>query len=511
MTKTLLAIFIGSLLLYILVLPGNHSEAEDAFEYSRLVEEGRGAHIFHPNHLLYIPMQKGVFRVAKALGYSGRAYYIARAVSMVSGALALCFFHLMVCRLHVLAGKTVTRWLPCIATMGLLFSYGFVRYACEVEIYLPALALALAAAHAALHARGSRGCFVAGIVLAALAVLMHTINSALALVVVPLFYLLVSGDRKKAFIHAAATGLAVALVYAVVQGVWGFYRPLIDTASEGLLRPDTIPKAMVGLGQCLLSANFAFAYDAVAERLQEMFPYRVFIEERFAASYMPTWLKAIAPLTFTLALTGLGVVAVSLVFRAIRNRVFDWMFVVLLLWLGGTMFPTIIMEPSNPELWILSLAPLWALVLWMASNLELPQKSIRVFGLAIVMFGTHNLLAGMGSVKASRGDYHFRKAEWILEHAEEGDVINTADSHIFTFYLNYWGKATVRNVNSQDWKEGNATYVFDDVFNPPAAIGVRYPHYAERVAATAEELKPRCRKIHDDQFGGVWKLQRTED
>jgi len=181
-TRSLL--FIGSLLLFLAVLPGNHSEAEDAFEYSRLIEAGQGARLFHPHHLLYLPAQKAVFHAAQMLGYGGRSYYVARAVSMFSGAAALVLFFLIALRL----GGTSDGRLPLMATLGLLFSYGFVRYACEVEIYLPAMVLALAAIHSALRAETSRTWFVAGIVFSSLAVLMHTINSALAVVVVPFFY-----------------------------------------------------------------------------------------------------------------------------------------------------------------------------------------------------------------------------------------------------------------------------------------------------------------------------------
>ncbi len=179
-------LFLATLVFFALVAPGNHSEAEDAFEYSRLIEEGSGAVLFHPHHLLYLPAQKAVFQTAQMLGYDGRSYYVARTVSMFSASIALFLFFLIARRM---CGGS--QMLPIVGTLGLLFSYGFMRYACEVEIYLPAMALALAAIYATL-----RKWFVAGVVLAALALLMHTIKAAVALVVVPSIYLLVSKDWK---------------------------------------------------------------------------------------------------------------------------------------------------------------------------------------------------------------------------------------------------------------------------------------------------------------------------
>jgi len=499
-------LFIGSLLLFLAVLPGNHSEAEDAFEYSRLIEAGQGARLFHPHHLLYLPAQKAVFHAAQMLGYGGRSYYVARAVSMLSGAAALVLFFLIALRL----GGTSDGRLPLMATLGLLFSYGFVRYACEVEIYLPAMVLALAAIHSALRAETSRTWFVAGIVFSSLAVLMHTINSALAVVVVPFFYLLVSRRWKRAVLHAVATLAVVGLVYGVVQNTWGLFRAPVDTAAEGWLQSGTLGKAMVGFGQCVLSANFIFAYDVAAEKLQALFPYRVFAEELFAASHMPTWLKTVAPLTFFAALAGLLGAAGFLLFRALRQRAFSWSFLVLLLWLGGTLLPTLVLEPSNPELWILVLAPLWAVFLWLAAALDLPGKAIRLLMLMVCLLGVHNIVAGMGSIRDREGDYNFKKAEWVLQQAGANDTVHTAESYVFTFYLNYWGEADIRNVNSQDWKRGETTYVYDDVFNPPVAFGVRHPESTEKVEATAKELRPRCRKIHEDRFGGIWIVEAQE-
>ncbi len=502
MGKVLLAICVGSLLLFMALLPGNHSEAEDAFEYSRLIEEGQGAELFHPHHLLYLPIQQGLFHTAQSLGYDGRSYFMARSVSMLSGALALLLFF----QIALQFGRGSNGRLAGVATLGLLFSYGFVRYACEVEIYLPAMALALAAVYAMLRARDSVRWWVAGIVFAAAAVLMHTINAALAVVVIPVFYGWISRQWKRGLLHGAATLTVVGLVYGLIHLQWGFFQPSVETAAEGGLQPGTVGKALVGLGQCVLSANFIFAYETVAEKLQTYFPYRVFSEELFAASHLPAWLKAIAPITFIFALVGLVLSAIFLLFKGFRQRAFNRTFFVLMLWLAGTVAPTLILEPSNPELWILALAPLWLLFFWLATNL----KTIRWVTIMVCLLGVHNLVVGMGSVRNEEGDYNFKKAEWVLQQAGKNDVLNTSESFVFTFYLNYWGQAEVRNLNTQNWKLGDTTYVFADVFNPPLAVGVRYPKFAKKVAATAKELQPQCRKVHEDLFGGIWVVEVQE-
>ncbi len=81
---------------------------------------------------------------------------------------------------------------------------------------------------------------------------------------------------------------------------------------------------------------------------------------------------------------------------------------------------------------------------------------------------------------------------------------------MFSFYLNYWGNAEVRNVNSQNWRAGDETYICDDVFTPQTAFRVHYPEVVEKVEATADELRPQCRMIHNDQFGGIWIVDESQ-
>ncbi len=499
-------LFVGSLLLFMLVMPGNHSEAEDAFEYSRLIEEGQGARQFHPHHLLFIPVEKAVFHTVQALGYGGRSYYVARAVSMVSGSLALCFFYLIACRLQLLAGMTPGGWVPWSTTLGLLFSYGFLRYACEVEIYVPASALMLVGIYCSLRENQHCGMAVLAILFSAFAVLLHVINAAAAFVVVPLIYVLTNRHWKRAWVHVVSTLVVVGAVYWFVQSTWGTFKPATDMASEGGFRPGSLLKAGIGFGQSLLSANFLFAYDTIYQKLQAIFPYRMFAEEVFAGSCIPSWLRMIAPITFVSALVGLGVLVVQ-VFRSVaRCRWCSGTLTWILVWLGGAILPTLMLEPSNPELWVMALIPLWLMAAWLLMSLPSSSLTKPVSIVAIALLGLHNLIAGMGIMKSKNGDYLFKKAEWVIQVAGKNDVINTADSFVFTFYLDYWGKAEVRNINTQEWKMGETTYVLGDVFNPPKSIGVRYPNEAAQVAKTAAELSPLCTKVHDDIFGGVWIL-----
>ncbi|MBN2703682.1 MAG: glycosyltransferase family 39 protein [Pontiellaceae bacterium] len=503
MTKTLLIFFFGSLLLFAAVMPENHSEAEDAFEYSRLIEEGTGAEQFHPRHLLYVPMQKAVYGASQRLGYSGRSYYSARAVSMFSGASVLCLFYLIVRRVLRIFFRKEDHWISVTAVLGLLFSYGFIRYACEVEIYVPALALLLAAIYCALR-NESWVTLLFSILFSALAVLMHMVNVVPAVLAVPLLYAMVFRNRRRAWIHGIATLALVGSVCFIIQHSWGTQMPGSDPTSEGGVSWDTVPKAIVGLGQCLLSANFIFTYSSVAEKLQSFFPYRMFDEEIFTALQVPGWLKLVAPVTFALAVAGLMLLLVRLLFSFVRaHSCKEWRPLLwILVWTIGVIFPTVWVEPSNPELWIMGLPPFWLLGAWFVRQVSWR----RVFVWVVCLFGLHNLVSGMGIVKGREGDYLFRKAEWVLQHAGPDDVINTADTFVFSFYLDYWSPAEIRNLNTQEWNKGRVTYVLNDVFDPPGSVEARFPEQALHAAQAARELEPLCHKVHDDPFGGVWSL-----
>ena len=511
--KTILG-FLLILLFFALVAPGNHSEAEDAFEYARLIEQGQGAQLFHPHHLLFLPLEQGVFKLAQGLGYTGRSYFVAQAVSMVSGAIALLCFFWMLSRFSKQSEKKNHFW-AWISSAGLLFSYGFLRYACEVEIYLPAMAVAAWAVCVALRGAEHWGWFMGGILLSTLALLLHVLNAGVALVAVPLIYLLLFKNRKRAVWHMLLTLLIVGGIYFWVSTVWGTFRPEVKTGETGLSF-STLWKAAVGLGQCLLSANFFFAYAPIAEKLQHLFPYRMFAEEFFMAARIPVWIKFLAPFTFLAALTGMLGVAVYLLFSLFRmgakslcEKVLTPAFWIFGVWLASAVAPTLWLEPSNPELWVMALLPLWGLFFVLFSALEPSVRVAQAIALIVLILGLHNGFVGMGSIHSKQSDYNFCKAEWVLNQAQAGDVLHTADSFVFSFYLDYWSgsEVEVRNLNTQEWKHGKRTYVLDDLFHPIACITIRYPEFATQLAQNQSELKPLCQKVHDDSFGGVWIVE----
>jgi hypothetical protein len=123
-------IFFAVLVFLMLSAPQNHCEAEDTYYYARMVEQGDWSEMFHQHHLLYLPIARGVVQTVQQFGVPCRALPVLIAMSMISAAWVICFFAALLRR----SGQSRLWVLP------LLFSYGFWRYACAAEIYLPALA-----------------------------------------------------------------------------------------------------------------------------------------------------------------------------------------------------------------------------------------------------------------------------------------------------------------------------------------------------------------------------------
>jgi len=498
-------LFVASILFFIVIMPGNHSEAEDAFEYARVIEQESGRILYHPHHIAYLPLQKAIYVGMKKMGYLGRAYPLAQAVSMVSGAFALLLFFSIVRQIS----KTKNDGFAFLATAGLLFSYGFMRYACEVEIYLPAMAVALTAIHCALRRVEKEQCAGPAILWSILALSLHVTTAAVVLGVIPLIYWMVQKNKAQAIRHLILVLLGIGLVYGFVIKNYRLATPNAAVTNEGGLHLATLEKGAVGLGQTFLSANFIFSQDRAVKEMKKRFPYRVFDEELFMAKAMPTWLKSIAPVTFVAALIGLALIALFFIFRIIfKPSIYqEPLFWISGVWLIGTALPTLWVEPANPELWVLSIPAFWMLFFVFIDHINITRKTLVRLAFVIILFGLHNIVVGMGMINSRESDYNFKKSAWVLQQAGMGDTVLTADSFVFTFYLRYWSPAIVRNVNTQPILYGRNTYLFNDIFEPNPVLKIRQPKFAKQIKKVAKKLRPYSQKVHKDVFGGIWIVE----
>ena len=502
------ALFFAIMVFFVLTLPANHSEAEDAYFYAQQVEQGAWSELFHAHHLLYLPVMRVLFLGVQALGYTGRSLPILIAFSMVCGAGALCLFQSLLQRSGV---RGSSRWF---FSLALLFSYGFWRYSTTAEIYIPVTFLSLAALYFA--ERVSERPLFLGLCVAsaALALLTHLIALPVILLAIPLW--IRNGNERRTMIsYCALTLLVVAVGYAVAAAGPGLtvYHDT-QVVRETLFSPRTWMKAAAAWGQCLLSANFLFALPVLAGKIEGLFPYHMLQEELFVGQQAPRWVAGVAPVTLASA----SVLFLGLLWGAVRSIRQAWQECPLrvasgLIWLAGVAGMAFLFEPANPEMWICTLMPFWLCVAFCCGQAARARWIGRVAGLLVLALFAHNLVGGMALVKSSAGDYCRQKSAGVVARAREGDLILTADSHGFVTFLQYATAARVvdaKFIIPDQWprlreQTAGRIFVLDDVLNLLPPVARRSEEAVRQIRQTADLLRPRLQPVDKCEWGVLYQ------
>jgi len=501
--KTIL-LFLGVLVFCALTVPSNHSEAEDTYFYTRMAEQGMASELFHAHHLLYLPLMRTLFATAAGSGYTGSALPLLIGFSMLSGALAICLF-------VALAGRKKSGTLFAAA---LLFSYGFWRYSTAAEIYIPVTALSLLALYCARRADERPVFFWGSILSASLALLTHVISWPLVLVAIP-FYFVATHRPQRAFLYLTAV-LSIAAVVYIIAVVGPGLTVFSDAYSlrETWMSPRAWLKGAAAWSQNIASANFLFAMEPVAEKLQAFFPYHMLQEEMFMGRAASGWIRFVAPGTFLVAagaVLSVLILSVKNIRRVVSTEDWAWP-VAVLLWLGGTAATALFFEPANPEMWICSLAPFWLLasLLW-----QMNPRSAGWVGVMVLALVAHNMAGGMSLVESSCGDYCRQKAAWVAGQAQANDVILTAESHAFVTFLQAHTSARVvdaKFITSDAWRDvrrrtKGRVFVFGDVLELLPPVARRSPESVRQIRQTAELLRPELEPIYENKTGSLFLLQ----
>ena len=500
-----LALFAAVLAFLVLTVPVNHSEAEDAYYYARMAERGAWSEMFHAHHLLYLPLVRGVYRVMQFAGYDGRALPVLIAVSMVSGALAVCLFSALLKRFGI---RRENRLFAAL----LLFSYGFWRYSITAEIYIPVTALSLLTLYCAVRAEERLLFFVFSILSGTFSLLLHLVSLPAVLLAVPLL-LAFRQPRRRAAVYLLLTGLFAAAVYWIAAQSVGL-TVFTDTqiARDPLLATRVWLRGIAAFGQNLLSANFLFSIPSVCNGLQTLFPVQMLQEEVFMGQAAAPAIRWLAPVTLGPAAAFFMVLLFSAV-RNIRRTVVEHPVPAgaCLLWLGGIAAMAFLFEPANPEMWICILPPFWLLLVLLWNRASNRLHLIPVL-LAVALL-VHNWIGGMSLVQNPDSDYCRQKGAWIAEQAKPDDLILTADSHSFVTFLAYRTPARIidaKFISPADWsalqrQTSGRIFVFSDVMEPLPPVARRAPVSVRKMHEMAVQLQPGLYPVHQNSFGTVYQ------
>ncbi len=413
-----------------------------------------------------------------------------------------------------------------VSAAGLGLSYGFWRYACEAEIYVPACLACLGVMWCGAVRMGSVRRAVTLGVLSGTAVLVHVllVPCVFAVGVVSCWRasmrLRMFCALSAIFTTALGYGAAIALSTGMQSAV-----PLHGMVQVvGRAHPMVLVKGLVGLGQSLVSGNFLFSYAGVHERLTVMFPGRNFSEEAFMGKHAGEFVRWVPP-CLLVCLVAVG--ALTLVLAVVRQRssgrrrtdtgcLISAAVVTVLLYVPAVL----VLEPGNPEMWIALHVPLWIIVACAVVRPLAECGRLLPAAGAVLLLGALNLSGGMMLVAEADGDYNARKGRWVIETAEEGDCIVTADSQVFARYLRYHTDACVYDIFGKDpaslrtaWAKRMSSpgrvFVFGDVLSPPSYLAQRHERRYKELSAFGREIAADVVPVHTNGFGGVYRVRET--
>jgi hypothetical protein len=208
-----LALFFGTLLLYLMTLTQVHTF--DALSYVTSVERKPWTEVFHPHHLAYGPLGVLILALGRSLGYGGGAALLLQICNAVAGAAGVALFFAIV--------RRVTRRadLGLAAALLLGSAYAYWYYAVEIEVYTVAtlfLLICLSLLVELVERPTRRGMLLLGIAQGG-AVLFHQTN---ALFCIPALATLLAVNRWGTTREARAWGRwlpAYALALALTIGL----------------------------------------------------------------------------------------------------------------------------------------------------------------------------------------------------------------------------------------------------------------------------------------------------
>jgi len=508
-----LAIGAATLMFYAVTIPGNHSEAEDAFSYAWDVEHNSARALLHSQHLFYGPLMKWLFAAAHSLRLVDRAYPAMLGFSLVCGGLAVALVFLLFRSRLDFPVRQATLVAAVVAA-----SYGFWRYACETEIYVPATAAVLMALHAAAARGRSLLASVGAPLVGAAAVLLHGLAALPVLIGIPVLHAVV-GRPRRAVLHVLVAGSIVATAYGVTgkRPTGGLERP---RASERQAVARVVT-GTIAFGQTIVSGNFLFGLECVRERVQTAYPQRMLAEEIYMgrAASRSTTLLAFLSLA---GLIGAGLWVLTTLVRAPRRlpgaRSPDLLrlgvLAAALAWLVMHAGVALWYAPGDPETWITAVPAFWVATALLAFP-RLTLAGRRGLAVGAVCLLMHNWVGGMLPIASRASDYNVAKSCWLVAHARPGDLVVTAENLVFVRYLRYYSQAGVlelyggRSGGPAEWKAairraGGRVYATADVFSPPASMRARYPDATRAVLDFGGEVETEFRQIKADEFGGIF-------
>jgi hypothetical protein len=538
--RAVAAVFAAIVLLYGLTLPGNTVESIDGYDYAFAAENVSLANSHDTRSILFHKINRVFYLAADAVVPGVRAYTVLRWGSVLAGAGAVILF----ARLMIVgfAMPAAPAWLGA----GLLAaSYGFWRYALEVEVYAPSTFLILATLNIILDAERASAGRLMGLVPAGIfggfTALYYQPNAIPLFLAMPV--LLLSPRSFWRFVAYGAAGTAIVVAGLCIAYAFRETAPLslttlltfINDRGSEFPAPRTslwsAGQAGLSVSHDIVSSHWLYGFDSVTQWLAARIPKRFyrFEDAIYAAEHAPRLVR-LALITFI----ALCATAAIVIVRGWRRAAPIANFRLLLFfgaWFALHFIVAVKLDPSTEEAWIISVTPLAALftALVLAPAWASGARAL-VIGLVALLF-VQNYTGGIGLYQNADHERRRLLFSYLAPIAKLGDVLVAAsDENSEWVHARYrLGMEVVRVEGAMARtyrvdphtnvvqpaeqflqaaaKAGKQIYAFERAFDPGPRLLVREDETAVRNAAIFRaQWLPRASSVISTPFGRIYKI-----
>lgn len=449
-----LPVFLTFLALYMLTWVENVGDTDDVYYFAFLVENFDLNYVGDPRLMLYKALMQWTYHGLHLVDVQISGLQLMRGFSAICGAFAVPMFYRLLARdlkVHVYAAAA--------ATLMLASSYGFWRYAIEAEVYVPSILLLLTALRWFYWLDDKEQVSPLAIIplgiFSGLVVLFYQPN-VIPLALAFTLMMLRRGNCCGLMAYGVSAAVVVIggyytgfLIYSThPTGVETFAEFLSQRSDEFVIWPfneENALRATLGavmiLTHDLVSANWLFAHDWLGLEFQQLFAYEWFIEKQYAAQqggwlvYPPLLLMPL----FGLLMLWMLVRAYPYGFKAlIAQKTLPY-----IVWV---LFDSLViwrLNPYGPEAWIMLLPPITVVLTLLLINPAV-RNGMRGALLAMVMVVfAHNAISGIGIIHDRLSEYAVAKTQWILDNADDDDVVLIVDDNPLFMTTTYRSNAKV--------------------------------------------------------------------
>ena len=498
----------------------NRTEAEDIYEYAFMVEHGSDHEWFyHKHHIGFGSLIYSINEVLCSFEIIIPPLKLMRLVSALSATGTLILFYLFCYKRYSLRPIS-----SALATICFGMMYGFCRYAGEAEIPIIATFFMLASIFILTSQKLSLKLFLTGTILSIFSVLMHVMNIIAVFIAIPLFFVLTK-KIKISIIHVVINFFVIFMVYDYfldVSELFGNRVKFIENFGF-----DIFIKAIIGFFQALISFDFVLGLSNVRLFLSDLFPSRMLSEEFYFGERLSITHVIFSTITFSILL----ITTFYALFRSIKiwsnSKIKKTIllpiegrkaFILPVVFFIGYSFLLLLIEPGNPELWVMGLMPFSLLLCGLVFVPLTYDNKLWVPFLAVLILSIHNNKA-ISVLEDPNKDYNIQKSKFILSIANSNDLIITAGNPVFERHLRYHSDAKIiylYSLPSKNFEQYNKDfdkkniYVLGDVFEQIPSMVKRFKNKSEQIKIFSDKIKSNVIKINDDEFGGLYILNNKE-